>query len=182
MKSNNKDLYRQIEVCAVALVAVLFIPTNSFKNYSADAASYNTGDVEMMDDASGVYDLSRTEETYNGSVGIPQANAPMVTTAVGKQAMINMEDSLELKQESSDLSISFKALDQNANKEEVDAFLEVWSSLEWVEASDTTISDPEHMISIVDKENGKRDLFYKSDSDRYWLCVEEGPKCYYAKK
>ena len=182
VKSDNKRLYHQMEVCAVTLVAVLFLPTTGLKSYSADAANYYVGNAESMEDDSNVaYDLSRVDEDLD-NVNDSYQKAPMATTVATTKKASVINGSVEVSKGMSDYSISVKTIDENASKEEVEAFLKVWSSKEWIEAEETSIPDPQQIITIINEENKVQDLFFKSDSDRYWLCLEEGPKCYYTKK
>lgn len=181
VKSDNKRLYHQMEVCAVALVAVLFLPTTGLKNYSADAANYYASNAESMEDTTnGSYDLARIDEVSSGNAESSQGTPKAAVTTASKLAETDVfDDSLN---GSVEYGISIKAIDENASKEEVEAFLKVWSSKEWIEAEETSIPDPQQIITIINEENKVQDLFFKSDSDRYWLCLEEGPKCYYTKK
>lgn len=174
--SSNKEVVHRMEMCALTLVCVLFLPAQL--GQQSRAVPNELEEVAPISE-----DVLKSDEDMKDKLNAP--NAQLVSTGKGADQR-TLPDSEYLIQmlysNPEEVVVSLDMLNPSAKLYEVEDFLALFANQDLFLSNQTTMDTCDYIVRISSDSIQERELLFKEEDDKFILCDSLDEICFYLKK
>lgn len=178
--SSNKDVVRRMEMCALTLVCVLFLPAqlgqhNQVVPNESEEIAPISEDVLKSDE--------EVKDALNDKLNAPTAQLVSTGTGAGQRALPDSEYLIQMLYSNPEqIEVSLDMLNPSAKLYEVEDFLALFANRDLYLSDQTTMDSCDYIVRVSSEGIQERELLFKEEADKFILCDSLDEICFYVEK